>query len=267
MKLGFIGAGNMGGAILRGFINQKIIAAQDIYVIRKNKELLNKMAGDLGIVPCTDYKELIENCDIVFMAVKPVMFKEILNDISADLNKYKPLLVSMAAGLEISDIEKMADYTGAIIRIMPNINAEIAMSATAYCGNKACSQENLATIENLFSTIGLATAVAEGLFPVFTGIAGCSPAFVYMFIDGLARGAVKNGMNKKQALEISAQAVLGSAAMFLKSNQHPFELVDKVCSPGGTTIAGVCELQEYRFDSALVSAVDATIKKDKELRK
>lgn len=267
MKLGFIGAGNMGGAILRGFINQKIVSPQDICVIRKNKELLNKMAEELGIIPCESYEQLIKGCDIVFMAVKPVMFKEILKEISTPLNKYKPLLVSMAAGLEISDIEKMADYTGEIVRIMPNINAEIAMSATAYCGNKSCSNEKLATIENLFSTIGLATPVAENLFPVFTGIAGCSPAFVYMFIDGLARGAVKHGMNKKQALEISAQAVLGSAAMFLKSGQHPYQLVDKVCSPGGTTIAGVCELQEYKFDSALVSAVEATIKRDKELKK
>ncbi len=267
MKVGFIGAGNMGGAILKGFIGQDIVCAQDIYVIRKNAELLDKMAEELGINPCQSYGELIEKSDIVFLAVKPVMFPEILGKISDDLNKYKPLLVSMAAGLEIADIERMAEFKGSIIRIMPNINAEIAMSATAYCGNQACSQHELDAVEMLFSGIGLATQVSENLFPVFTAIAGCSPAFVFMFIDALARGAVKNGMNKKQALDVAAQAVLGSAAMFLKSGQHPFELVDKVCSPGGTTIAGVCQLQEYKFDSAVVSAVDATIARDKELRK
>ena len=267
MKLGFIGAGNMAGAIIKGFINKNCVNSSDIYFIRQNKEKQAQQAKELGINGCDDYNSLIENSNILFLGVKPVVFPTLLPQIAKSVKKKNPLVVSMAAGLTTDSIREMLGYDAKIIRIMPNVNAAIAMSTTAVCKNKFASDEDLATIKNLFSTIGLTTEVPENQFAIFTAIAGCSPAYVYMFIDGLARGAQKMGMNKQKALEIAASAVIGSASMYAQSNEHPQELVDKVCSPGGTTIESVTTLEEYKFTASVVKAVENSILKDRELSK
>lgn len=267
MKLGFIGAGNMGGAIIRGFIKSNKVKAENIMVARKNKGALKNMADDLGINACEKASLLAEDCDVVFMAVKPVMFSSVIDEIKESVKKYNPLVVSMVAGLTTDKIRDMFGFDVRIVRIMPNINAEILMSATSVCKNSTASDEDMEMIKDLLSSIGLATEVSENMFSVFSAIAGCSPAYVYMFIDALARGAQKMGMNKKQALEITAAAVVGSANMFIKSDEHPQALVDKVCSPGGTTIEGLCTLEEYKFTAGIVKAVENIVKKDRELNK
>lgn len=267
MKLGFIGAGNMGGAIIRGFIKSGKVKAENIAVSRKNKTALSGMVSELGIVPCESSEEIVSKCDVLFMAVKPVMFKGVIDEIKFSVKENMPLIVSMAAGLTTESIRDMFGFDLKIVRIMPNINAEILMSATSVCKNQTASDEDLDLIKDLFSSIGFAAEVAESQFPVFSAIAGCSPAYVYMFIDALARGAQKMGMNKKQALEIAAAAVAGSANMFIKSGEHPQALVDKVCSPGGTTIEGLCTLEEYKFTSGIVKAVENIVNKDKSLNK
>lgn len=267
MKLGFIGAGNMGGAIIRGFIKSNKVKAQDILVTRKNKAALEDMVNDLGITACENSALLAEKSDVIFMAVKPVMFPSVIDEIKEQVKKCNSLVVSMAAGLTTDKIRDMFGFDVRIVRIMPNINAEILMSATSVCKNSTASDEDIEMIKDLFSSIGLATEVSENMFSVFSAIAGCSPAYVYMFIDALARGAQKMGMNKKQALEIAAAAVVGSANMFIKSDEHPQALVDKVCSPGGTTIEGLCTLEEYKFTAGIVKAVENIVKKDMDLNK
>ncbi len=265
MKLGFIGAGNMAGAIFKGLIKADAVSPKDIFIIRNNAELQKKQVEEYGVTGCSSYEELTKNSDIIFLGVKPVSFGPLIKEIKGFIEKKRPLVVSMAAGMTISSIEEMFGFDLPIIRIMPNINAEILMSATAYCGNKNVSDEQLSIIRGYLSAFGLAVEIPEKQFAVFTAIAGCSPAYVYMFIDALARGAQKMGMNKKQALEIAAQAVIGSASMYAKSGMHPAELTDKVCSPGGTTIEGVCTLEEYKFTAGIVKAVENSVLKDKEL--
>lgn len=267
MKLGFIGAGNMGGAIINGFIKSNKVKAQDILVTRKNKTYLKNMAEELNIVPYDNASDVVNNCDILFMAVKPVMFSDVINEIKDDVKKCNTLVVSMAAGLTTESIRNMFGFDLRLVRIMPNINAEILMSATSICKNETASFEDMEMVKDLLSSIGLATEVSESQFSIFCAIAGCSPAYVYMFIDALARGAQKMGMNKQQALEIAATAVVGSANMYLKSGEHPQFLVDKVCSPGGTTIEGLCTLEEYKFTAGIVKAVESIVNKDKELNK
>ncbi len=267
MKLGFIGAGNMGGAIIRGFIKSKKVKAQDIIVARKNKTALKNMENELGILSAKNLNDVVNGCDILFMAVKPVMFSEIIDEIKESVKSNNTLVVSMAAGLTTESIRNMFGFDLRIVRIMPNINAEILMSATSVCKNETASDEDMETIKNLLSSIGLAAEVNENMFPVFCAIAGCSPAYVYAFIDALARGAQKMGMNKQQALEIAATAVAGSANMYLRSNEHPQALVDKVCSPGGTTIEGLCTLEEYKFTAGIVKAVENIVNKDKSMNK
>ncbi len=267
MKLGFIGAGNMAGAIFKGIIASGAEKAQNIYIIRNNRALQDKQAEELGVISCDSYDELIENCDIVFLGIKPAGFPALLEQIKDKLELHKPLVVSMAAGMSMQSIQDMLGFKPALIRIMPNINAEILMSATAYCGNSIASSEHLDIVKNYLNAIGTAYEVPEDKFAVFTAIAGCSPAYVYMFIDALAKGALKLGMNKQQALDIAAQAVMGSSAMYKKSGLHPAELTDKVCSPGGTTIEGVCTLDEYKFTAGVVKAVENSVIKDALLNK
>ena len=267
MKLGFIGAGNMGGAIIKGLIKSGRIKAEDINVTEKNAAILESMAKEQGIIPCKDHNELINNSDIVFMAVKPVVFPSVIAAAKDRIRDKRPLLISMAAGITTESIGKMLGFDTPVVRMMPNINAEILMSATALCKNETASDKDIETAEDILSAIGMTARIDENMFGVFSAIAGCSPAYVYLFIDSLARGAQKMGMNKKQALEIAAAAVAGSAEMFSRSDKHPWELIDKVCSPGGTTIEGVCTLEEYKFEAAVVKAVENSVIKDMSMNK
>lgn len=148
---------------------------------------------------------------------------------------------------------------------MPNINATVGEAMTAYCTNGRPDEQQVKTVERLCSSFGKIIALDEKYFPIFGVLAGAAPAFSYLFIDELARAAVKLGMNKKQALEIAAQTVLGSAKLVAESDEHPFELIDKVCSPGGITIEGVTALQEFGFSNAITQAVRKAYEKDSKL--
>jgi pyrroline-5-carboxylate reductase len=268
MKLGFIGAGNMGSAIFKGFIASGKAQPGDIYITRRNKEALATQASELGVNACADYSELIKACDVVFLAVKPIMFKEVLSAIRNDIKTKMPLVISMAAGISTKDIEDELDIKGVrVVRIMPNVNAQVMTSVTALCAGKYATDEDISLTESLFNGIGTTARVGESQFAIFTAIAGCSPAYVYMFINALAEGALKAGMNKKQATEIAAGAVMGSARMVLESGLHPEVLNDMVCSPGGTTIEGVCALKEQGFEAAVIAAVTKSIEKDAMLKK
>lgn len=136
---------------------------------------------------------------------------------------------------------------------------------SAYCKNNIVTAEQEEFVNRVFSACGKIVYVEEEQFPIFSAIAGCSPAFAYLYIDSLARAGVKHGMNKKTALEIAAQTVLGSAKLILESGEHPWELIDQVCSPGGTTIEGVLSLQENGFETEITKAVDASFNKDKRM--
>ena len=148
---------------------------------------------------------------------------------------------------------------------MPNINATVLEAMSAYCCSESVTDDQKEFANKLCSSFGKVIPLSESYFPLFCSIAGCAPAYAYMFIDSLARSAVKNGMNKSVALEIAAQTVLGSAKKILESDEHPWELIDKVCSPGGTTIEGIVSLQKDGFESAVCNAVDAALQKDKKV--
>ncbi len=267
MKIGFIGSGNMGSAIFKGFIKNNAFKAEDIHIYRKNKDKLEADAKNFGIIAHKNAQELVQSCDCVILAVKPNMFESVIEEIKAVVKEKSIPIVSIAAGLNIDNIEKMFGFDVAVIRIMPNINAQLCLSTSACCRNNLVSNFIYDSIRLAFEKIGYITEISEEQFPIFTAIAGCSPAYVYLFIDSLAKGAQKLGMNKAKALEIAASAVIGSAKMLESSDSHPWELIDKVCSPGGTTIEGVCTLEEYKFESALVKAVENSVVKDRALSK
>ncbi len=254
-ELGFIGAGNMGGTIINALKKH-----YDIFVSRKNIEALRKMTG---VTPCDE--NIIAVRDITFLAVKPDMYKDILLEIRDELLNSNSVLVSMAAGVSMEEIKNRLCFDVKLVRIMPNVNASVGMSVTAVCRNEFVTDDEYKSVNKILSRFGKVVDISEDQFGIFSAIAGCSPAYVYTFIDALARGAQKMGMKKELALEIAAEAVKGSAVMLEKSNMHPQSLVDKVCSPGGTTIEGLCTLDEYKFTAGIVKAVENIVNKDKNI--
>ena len=193
-----------------------------------------------------------------------------LPDVLPEVKNYlqeKHMIVSIAAGKNLNYFQGYLSESTPIIRVMPNINALIGASTSCYTANEQVTDSQLRLITTLFETIGTIIEVPEHLFSIFTTIGGASPAFTYMYIDALARAAVREGMPKNMALDIAANAVLGSAKMILQSKEHPWALVDQVCSPGGTTIQGVSSLQSNHFETTIHDAVAAVTDKDRSLSK
>lgn len=263
MKLGFIGAGNMGGAILRGYLNSGKIAAEDVYVCGRDMEKLKGLCHELGTNMCENIGQLVESCDVIMLGVKPNMFPEILPQVAKVYDSNK-VIVSMAAGIMISVIEEAVGRDAKVVRVMPNTPAMVGEAMTSVSRNTNVTDEEFAPIFDIFTSIGKAEEVSENLIHCVIGVSGSSPAYTYMYIDALAEAAVKNGMNKEQALVFAAQSVLGAAKMVLETGVDPVQLRINVCSPGGTTIEAVETFQKEGFaqlvERGFQAAVDKSIK-------
>lgn len=265
MKYGFIGAGNMAGAIIKGMtIGTNSFKGQDIYVTSKTQITAEVLSKECGVHAVT-LKEIAKECDVIVLGVKPNVLADILPDVKESCGEKKPLFISIAAGKPLTYFEEFFDPGTAIVRVMPNINAKIGASTSGYCCNAHVTPEQIKIVTDMFSTIGSVMEIPEKQFSIFSVIGGASVAFAYFYMDALSRAALKAGMPKKLALEITANTVLGSAKMILESGEQPWPLIDQVCSPGGTTVEGVCTLEENGFGSTLVKAFDAVLEKDKKL--
>lgn len=266
MKYGFIGTGNMASAIIKGMtVGTGSFNGSDIYVYNRSRGKADKLAELCGVNVCESSGDVIAASDVLILAVKPNVLPEAIPPVKDDIIKKSPLVISIAAGKTLDYLEDLISPNVPIVRVMPNINAKVGCSTSAYCATASVTDDQKKTVEALFSTIGSVTELSEKLFGIHGVIGGAAPAFAYLYIDALARAAVKAGMPKSQALEMTAQTVLGSAKMVLESGEHPWELIDQVCSPGGTTIEGVCSLESSGFESALHKAFDAVYEKDKKL--
>ncbi len=266
MNYGFIGAGNMASAIIKGMtVGTGSFEGRDIYVYDLNHAAAQNLSDVCGANKCGSASEVVNNADVVVLAVKPNVLPSVLDQIREDLFKKSPLVISIAAGKTVDFLEQHLSSSLPIVRVMPNINAKVGCATSAFCPNSSVTDEQKEIVKNLFSTVGSITELPENMFGIHGVIGGAAPAFAYLYIDALARAAVKAGMPKKQALELTAQTVLGSAKMVLESGEHPWALIDQVCSPGGTTIEGVCSLEANGFEAALCKAFDAVYEKDKRL--
>jgi pyrroline-5-carboxylate reductase len=265
MNYGFIGAGNMASAIIKGMVKSGINSS-DITVFNKSQQKADALKAECGVTVAGSQKELIESVDVIILSVKPQVLDNIIGTIKTDIGNKKPLIISIAVGKTIEYLEAGLGADNSIVRVMPNINAKVLMSTSGYCPNTLVTTEQEQIVEKLFATVGSVTKIPETMFSIFGVIAGSSPAFAYLYIDVLARAAQRAGMPKKQALEIAANTVLGSAKMVLESSEHPWELVDQVCSPGGTTIEGIYALEDNGFESTIVKAFDAVMAKDKAIQ-
>ena len=264
MKYSFIGLGNMASAIIAGMAASGKFKNDNIYGYNRSEGKTNTLRDRHGLIPCASALEAVEKAEVVVLCVKPQVMPKLLDEIGGAITKDK-LVITIAAGKSCDWYEAKLGKGVPVVRVMPNINATVLEAMSAYCCNALVNDEQKALVEKLCSSFGKVVSIEEDKFSIFSAIAGCSPAYSYMFIDSLARAGVKNGLAKGQALEIAAQTVLGSAKKILESKEHPWELIDRVCSPGGTTIEGVCALQENGFEATVTSAVDASYLKDKSL--
>ena len=261
MKYGFIGCGNMGGAIARALSKQtKDIALAD----RSGRG--KALASELGIT-YSDNASIAEGCDRFFLAVKPHMMKDMLLPLRNTLARRKPLLITMAAGLEIQQIEEFAGVRLPIVRIMPNTPTAIGKGVIPYCRNDLVTDSLLADWLTDMRFCGLLDSLEERLIDAASALSGSGPAYMYMFIEALADGAVACGIPRAKAMEYAAMTMTGSAEMFLETKQHPGALKDAVCSPGGSTIAGVRALEQHGFRGAAMDCVIAAYNRNKELGK
>lgn len=269
-KLGVIGFGNMGSAIVKGAINSGVISQNNISIYDSYKKVEENARAEGFKVYCEE-REVIENSDAVLIAVKPVHAQEVFEKIGKYLED--KLIISIVAGLEVKNIRDLIaaniddseDFKlPRILRIMPNTPAIVGEGVFALDeGSDATSDERNKT-EEIFKSLGLVEWVNESLFPVITALSGGGPAYVAMFIEALADAGVLHGLKRDAAIEIAAQTVLGSAAQIFKTGIHPALLKDMVCSPSGTTIEGVKSLEESSFRAGIIKAVDAaTVKAEK----
>ncbi len=264
MKIGFIGLGNMASAMMEGILKEKIASREEIFGSAKTKETAEKKKAQFGIGAGTDNRAVAEEAEILFLSVKPQFFPEVIGEIRDCIGE-NTLVISIAAGKTIAYIEKEFGRKIKLVRCMPNTPALVGEGCTGYCVNENVSPEEKEITERLLSSFGKASEIPERLMDVVGAVSGSSPAFVFMFMEALADGAVAEGMPRAQALEFAAQAVLGSAKLALESGMHPGQLKDMVCSPGGTTIQGVRKLEEAGMRSAVMDAVIACVERTKEL--
>ncbi|MBO4638558.1 MAG: pyrroline-5-carboxylate reductase [Treponema sp.] len=252
MKIGCIGTGAMGGAIMRAICKKYDV--KQIKVTDKNSKMGKQFAKETGAVFVANNKAVLDS-DFVFLAVKPQFLKDVFDEIGKSIPK-NAVIISMAAGVKIEKLESMAPGAR-FIRMMPNVCAQIGQAMTAVSYNSNISEAEANTAIEILNCAGKVEIVPEKLMDCVTAVSGSGPAFVFMFIEALADAAVKNGMPRAQAYTYAAQTVYGSAGMVLESGKHPAILKDMVCSPAGTTIEGVAALEENGFRNAVIKAVSA----------
>ena len=263
-KIGFIGAGKMGSSIIAGILSNGIVDPDSIIASASSKESLERLEKNFSIRTTPENREVVNKSDIIFLAVKPQVMKKVLEEISAFVRPEK-LLISIAAGIPTSTYEEFFPPGTKIVRSMPNIAATVQQSASAVCRGVSASDDDVSVAIEILSAVGSAIEVPEKLMDVITGLAGSGPAFIFPVIEGMADGAVMEGLDRKNAIILAAQAVLGAAKLVLDTELHPGALKDMVTSPGGTTIQGIHSLEESGVRAAFINAVKRSTDKSREL--
>lgn len=264
MKIGFIGMGNMGYAMLKGIL--QVFPKNDIIFTDVNKERCMTVSEETSIEYVESNAECANKAKYVILAVKPQYYNQVLKNIE---NVIRPdhVVISIAPGITIDTLKNALGFDKRIVRAMPNTPALLGNGMTGICYDDRLFDFNERdVIGKLFSSFGRYIKVEERQMSAVVCVSGSSPAYVYMFIEALADGAVKYGLPRDVAYEMAAQAVMGSAKMVLETKEHPGKLKDQVCSPGGTTIAGVSALEEYGFRNSIIKATDECYKKSEGIK-
>ena len=273
IKAGFIGTGNMGGALARAAAS----CGKDVKLMLANrtaakaealKQAIDKAASGNVQTELCDNQSAASEADYLFLGVKPQMMAAMLDGIKYALSARpdKPVLVTMAAGLTMDTIARLAGGEYPVIRIMPNTPAAIGEGMVLYCANAAVDEEKLAEFLDILKAAGRMAYIDEDHIDAGSCVSGCGPAFVYLFAEALADGGVACGLTRKTATKLAAQTLVGAAKLMLETGENPGKLKDDVCSPGGTTIQGVRALEEGAFRGTVMDAVIAAYEKTLELK-
>jgi pyrroline-5-carboxylate reductase len=270
MKLGLIGCGKMGGALLRGVIHAGVFKPADITVCDKIPQAAAALAKEIrGVNAVEDPAEMVASGETVVLAVKPQDMQKLLGSL-AENGKRKTtnrLFLSIAAGVSLKNLESWLGGKQRVIRAMPNTPALVLQGASAFARGSGATEADAATAQSILGAVGSATEVPEALLDAVTGLSGSGPAYVYTVIEALADGGVLMGLPRATALQLAAQTVAGAAQMVLQTGKHPASLRDEVTSPGGTTIAGLEQLEKLGLRNALVQAVRKATERSRELGK
>lgn len=261
MKYGFIGCGNMGGAIAKA-----LSATTKEILISDPNPMINDFVAQTGCQSGTN-EEVASNCERIVLAVKPQMMAAVIAPISHILREKKPIIITIAAGIEIASIEQMIGTTLPIIRLMPNTPVAVGKGMIVYCNNAYVSEGILNDFLMDMRHAGRLDALPEKLIDAASALSGSGPAYLYMFLEAMADGAVACGLPRAKAMEYAAATMEGAALMYLSTGKHPGELKDAVCSPAGSTIVGVQQLEEHGFRGAVIDCITAAYHKNKELGK
>ena len=254
-KIGFIGIGNMGSAMLKGCLN--LFSPEELLFTDVNMQRMETITAETGVKHVDSNAELANNVKYIVLAVKPQYFATVLKNIE-NVVKKDHIIISIAPGISIDNLKDALGYDARIVRAMPNTPALLGEGMTGVCYDPSLfTYEEKEVIAQIFKSFGKFRLVEERLMSAVTCASGSSPAYVYMFIEAMADGVVKHGLPREAAYEMVAQTVLGAAKMVLETGKHPGELKDMVCSPGGTTIAGVAALEEGGFRNSIIKACDA----------
>ncbi|KMJ58144.1 pyrroline-5-carboxylate reductase [Bacillus sp. LL01] len=264
-KIGFIGCGKMAEAIIGGLISSELVPKNLISASAKTSETVENVVKKFAITATIHNSEIAKEADMLILAVKPDLHGEVIEDI-ANVVKNDAVIITIAAGITLDFIETSFGRKIKAVRVMPNTPSLVGEGMSAICANKAVNKEELKDVIRLFESFGKAEVLPENLMDAVPAVSGSSPAYVYMFIEALADGAVQQGIARDQAYTLAAQAVLGAAKMVLDTGKHPGELKDNVCTPGGATIEAVTTLEKQGFRSAVVSAMEACTQKSKKLK-
>jgi pyrroline-5-carboxylate reductase len=262
-KLGFIGVGNMGEALLKGLLSTRAANPGQVFVSARRPERVQELQKTYGIKGGSN-AEVARQSEVIVLAVKPQILDQVLRDISADVSREK-LIISVAAGVPIAAIERRLHPPMRVIRAMPNTPATVGAAATALARGEHATDADLTTAQTIFDSVGLTVVLDEAQLDAVTGLSGSGPAYLFLIIEALADAGVKVGLSRRASMQLAAQTVLGSAKLLIESGQHPGMLKDGVTSPGGTAIAGLHTLEAGGLRNVLMNAVEAATRRSREL--
>lgn len=263
-KVGFIGSGNMGEALIKGLVSANVVPPEMIWASDVRLERLRELDQQYGVQLAPNNHDLVRQADVVIMAVKPQIMTPVLKEIAPVMTR-KKLMISIAAGVSTARIHADLGKDARLIRVMPNTPALVLEGVTAIAKSEGLEPDDLDTAGEIFSAVGRTVMVDEELMDAVTGLSGSGPAYVALVVESLADGGVKMGLDRITAMTLATQTVLGAAKLLLETGMHPGALKDMVSSPGGTSIAGIAALEEGGIRTTFIQAVERATLRSKEL--
>lgn len=262
--IGFIGAGNMAEALIRGLVRGGHLPPERVVASARRRERLEELHRAYGIATTLDNREVARGAEIVVLSVKPQILHKVLREVGGELRP-GTLAISIAAGVDTETIEEALGEGVRVVRAMPNVPATVGAGATAIAAGRRAGEDDLETARAIFDAVGITVALDEGHLDAVTGLSGSGPAYIFLILEALADAGVKVGLSRRDAQRLAAQTVMGSAKLLLDTDEHPGRLKDMVTSPGGTAIAGLHTLEEGGLRTTLINAVETATKRAREL--